>query len=391
MQPNEYYSLIVAPEPGHWDHGEGLTPLDRFHYRSVDAVRSLFSPMHDGDVVELGLKDIPALFACETHHQSPTPARVGWIRRIDHRRTGYYLHIEFDEAVPPIPQKRLQQLVDALDCRGELGSTHWSVKHVNLYRVLERNGLMQPTAQAGGSVSAAGAGPIDVAGLLRSLPRIDPPVRRAGANEPADIAPGTRHPLDEQMETIRRLQVDVSTPKGAAALLQLAGRSEPAAPGVAPTIHPVQAAALARPRVFIVHGHDVAVREEVARVVEKLGFEAVILHEQANQGRTILTKFQEEAASCAFAIVLLTGDDRGGVASDDPLQYPRRARQNVVFEFGFFAGSLGLKHVCALVDGKLEKPSDIDGLVYIPRHGNWKLDLANEMRAAGLPVDTNRL
>ncbi|WP_216857589.1 TIR domain-containing protein [Burkholderia sp. S171] len=62
---------------------------------------------------------------------------------------------------------------------------------------------------------------------------------------------------------------------------------------------------------FIVHGHNVGVREEVARFVATLGLEPVILHEQANQGRTILTKFQEEAATAGFAIVLLTGDDRG--------------------------------------------------------------------------------
>ena len=63
--------------------------------------------------------------------------------------------------------------------------------------------------------------------------------------------------------------------------------------------------------VFIVHGHQHGAKEEVARFVEKLGFKAVILHEQPNLGRTLFEKLKDHA-EVAYAVILLTGDDRGG-------------------------------------------------------------------------------
>jgi hypothetical protein len=78
-------------------------------------------------------------------------------------------------------------------------------------------------------------------------------------------------------------------------------------------------------KVFIVHGHDEAARETVARFVEKLGFEAIILHERPNKGRTIITKFREEAANVGFAVVLMTPDDVG--RAKDAAELKPRARQ----------------------------------------------------------------
>ena len=99
-------------------------------------------------------------------------------------------------------------------------------------------------------------------------------------------------------------------------------------------------------KVFVIHGHDEAARETVARFLEKLGLEPVILHEQANKGHTIIEKF-EDHADVAFAVVLLTPDDVGkgkGEKSDPKL----RARQNVILELGFFLGRLGRKCVSPL-------------------------------------------
>ena len=70
----------------------------------------------------------------------------------------------------------------------------------------------------------------------------------------------------------------------------------------------------------------------------------------------------------------------------------KRPRQNVIFEFGFFLGKLGRKKVRALVKGGVEMLSDYSGVVYIDLDdGEWKLELAKEMKAAGLVVDMNRL
>jgi predicted nucleotide-binding protein len=144
-------------------------------------------------------------------------------------------------------------------------------------------------------------------------------------------------------------------------------------------------------KVFIVHGHDEAARETVARFIEKLGFEAVILHERPNKGRTIITKFREEAAGIGFAVVLMTPDDVGGVPGPAADHLRPRARQNVVFELGFFIGALGPEHVAALVKGNIERPSDFDGVVYISLDdGSWRADLARELQAAGYEIDWNK-
>lgn len=136
-----------------------------------------------------------------------------------------------------------------------------------------------------------------------------------------------------------------------------------------------------KPAVFVVHGHDDALKSEVARFLERLGFEAVILHEQASRGKTIIEKLSSEIDRVKFGIVLYTADD----TTDSGV---KRARQNVVFEHGFLVGRLGRDRVCVIMDEGIEKPSDNDGIVYIPRQ-TWKYDVANELIAAGFSVDKN--
>ena len=145
----------------------------------------------------------------------------------------------------------------------------------------------------------------------------------------------------------------------------------------------------ARRRVFIVHGHEEGPREAVARFLEALDFDPVILHERPNKGRTIITKFQQEAADVGFAVVLMTPDDSGGKVGGDVAMRPR---QNVVFELGFFIGVLGPERVVAIVKGQIERPSDFDGVVYIPfdAHSGWKVALARELEAAGFEVDHSK-
>lgn len=134
-------------------------------------------------------------------------------------------------------------------------------------------------------------------------------------------------------------------------------------------------------RVFVVHGHDNALKEAVARFLEKQGFEAVILHEQANGGRTIIEKLEQITADVKFAVLLYTADDEG-------VDGMKRARQNVVFEHGYFTAKLGRSNVCVIMDENIEKPSDNQGVLYIPRN-NWHVELVRELRNAGLNADAN--
>lgn len=144
-------------------------------------------------------------------------------------------------------------------------------------------------------------------------------------------------------------------------------------------------------KVFIVHGHDDAAKQEMARTLEKAGFEAIILHEQPDMGRTIIEKF-EDYSDVGFAVILYTECDLGRAKEMPADSEKHRARQNVVFEHGFFVGKLGRNHVCALVKGDVEVPGDLSGVVYVPMDnaGAWKMNLAKNMRAAGLPVDMNK-
>jgi predicted nucleotide-binding protein len=150
--------------------------------------------------------------------------------------------------------------------------------------------------------------------------------------------------------------------------------------------------------VFIVHGHDEAAKQGVARFLERIrGPQVVILEEQADRGRTIIEKFEQHAGDAGYAVVLLTGDDEGrkrGMAEgkarkpDDPDLKPR-ARQNVVLELGFFIGKLGRSRVAMLYEEGVERPSDIDGVLVLPLDpvGAWKRRLASEMIAARISLD----
>ena len=144
-------------------------------------------------------------------------------------------------------------------------------------------------------------------------------------------------------------------------------------------------------RTFLVHGKDEAVLEGTARFLEKLGVPTTILHEQPDQGRTIIEKFVDHS-DVAFAVVLLTPDDRGSIASAKFEEQKLRARQNVVFELGYFIGKLGRNRVCALYREGVEIPSDYAGVLFVllDENGAWKLKLAKEMKAAGLQIDMNK-
>jgi predicted nucleotide-binding protein len=144
-------------------------------------------------------------------------------------------------------------------------------------------------------------------------------------------------------------------------------------------------------RVFIVHGRDDGAKEGLARFLAQIELKPVILAEQATGGNTIIEKFEAHAADVDFVVVLLTPDDAGGL-NDGSGKLNPRARQNVIFELGYFCGALGRSRVAALHKGGVELPSDYQGVVYIAMDdaAAWKLHLAREIRNAGLAVDLNK-
>ena len=146
-------------------------------------------------------------------------------------------------------------------------------------------------------------------------------------------------------------------------------------------------------RVFVVHGHDSGLKTDVERFLHEIGLEPVVLHRQPDEGATIIEKF-EKHADVGFAFVLLTPDEVAYTVVQENVPEgqrttERRARPNVIFEFGYFVGKLGRSRVCCLHRGKVKIPSDLDGLVY--KEVDSSLDeqaysIIRELKAAGYTV-----
>lgn len=193
-------------------------------------------------------------------------------------------------------------------------------------------------------------------------------------------------PIHEIQESLRKCRLDsLGLLRGAVAFLkEELDVTETASPTTKPQSRPPSR------KVFVVHGRDNDTKNEVARFLERIGLEAIILHERPNLGRHLLTKFREEAGNVGFAVVLITPDDEGALIGQ-PLR--KRARQNVVLELGFFIGKLGTERVAPLVKGDIETPSDFDGIGYITidAAGGWKGLLARELKGANVPFDPARV
>ena len=141
-------------------------------------------------------------------------------------------------------------------------------------------------------------------------------------------------------------------------------------------------------KVFIVHGRNNEVKQEVSRFIERQGIETIVLHEQASVGMTIIEKIEHYSNDADFALVLYTACDRGRGVHETKIPPKNRARQNVVFEHGYLMAKLGRENVCALVQGDIETPNDISGVVYVSLDptGAWKLEVLKELKACGYKV-----
>ena len=155
-------------------------------------------------------------------------------------------------------------------------------------------------------------------------------------------------------------------------------------------------------KVFIVHGHNDALKTDVARTIETMGLKAIILHEQEDFGDTIIEKFEKNASDIGFAVVLITGDDMAVSKKDIEKEkttkgfkalYRPRARQNVVFEMGYFIGKLNRAHVFELLESGVEQPGDLAGVLYtaVDEEGMWKIKLAKRLKAVGYSVNIENI
>lgn len=132
--------------------------------------------------------------------------------------------------------------------------------------------------------------------------------------------------------------------------------------------------------VFIVHGHDNSLIEEVKNCINSLGLKPIVLREQPDKGKTIIEKLEEWLGNCKCAVVLYTPCDIGRSVSQEKEE--KRARQNVVYEHGLFQGYLGRKRVIVLKKGETSLPGDCSGIVYTSiDNDHWTEQLKNNIQA----------
>lgn len=162
---------------------------------------------------------------------------------------------------------------------------------------------------------------------------------------------------------------------------------------------PEQSAIASKPilsKVFVVYGHDTIARTELEAMLRRWRLEPLILDQLPSEGQTIIEKLEKYTAEVKFAIVLATPDDEGYRAGHED-EKAFRARQNVVMELGMMLTQLGRKNVAILMkqQDNMERPSDIQGLLYIPFKDNLQKDagplLAKEMAAQGYPISLANL
>jgi len=196
-------------------------------------------------------------------------------------------------------------------------------------------------------------------------------------------APAPEHAMVEAWRSAEgRIRNLINTIKEEIELFEAAGSSEKSGSAMAEQ----------NTSVFIVHGHDEELKQSVARTIDKLGLESVILHEKPNKGRTIIEKFQDYSA-VGFAVCLLSADDIGRSVSATDESF--RARQNVIFELGFFLGRLGRERVAAIYrpHERFELPSDYSGVLFIEydSDGAWRFKLAKELKACGYSLNVDSI
>ncbi len=146
-------------------------------------------------------------------------------------------------------------------------------------------------------------------------------------------------------------------------------------------------------KVFIVHGHDEVAKTSLEVFLHEIGLEPVVLHRQADEGLTVIEKF-EKHSDVGYAFILLTPDEIAYIKSeqgkeDDQRNKEFRARPNVIFEFGYFVGKLGRSRVCCLYTGDVSLPSDVGGMIYKKFTSNIEevaYSIIKDLKASGYAI-----
>lgn len=439
------YNLLLSGDDQKWDTGYASVKYSRFLQFSENRLVNEFKELNYRNISRI--KSLPVIFGYE--NRCERAARVGWITNIEEDFGAININFRIDRAFQPIEPTRLISLSRELGIEHdhEIHTTHWAIKDVDLINILTKSGLLnRVNYQEAIDLKFSRTTIVSASNLLKSLSHseLDEFILEVGVeglNAPKSI--GGRQARATEIGRFTVDNPDAQTPEGEylssavvkrAALLDnkypngylhdvsdnqrnkfwqsleadgylfdkgeitpISGkRDAPDLPSEVKNVSRVKESSekmmtkIDPRKVFIVHGRKQGPKDAVARFLAHIGLTPLILHEEPSRGQTLFQKFQDVAASSNFAVVIMTPDDIGGLEGEEPRG---RARQNVIFELGFFIAKLGPQNVCVLVDGDVEKPSDYGSVVYVPYgdNTNWKADLARELRAAGMVFNAERV
>jgi predicted nucleotide-binding protein len=390
------YSLLVGSEPDGSATQDFETSGGRFlEYTSKELTAQFSSLSREARAT---LMSWPCL--CMAEGRGEEPVILGQLVGIDATGADTIATVRKIAVQPELTNDTIWRLRNELDIgQFEFSRHHWAIKERDLTTILADSGIVIP--------------PEELATLTRlPLPAPDRNTLLAAKNQIGDwghteitdllleagidglVTPPTISRRDRANAILAYIFANPSSTTAEGSLFSAFFVRKAGLEGQAPAPEPLApeavratlpAAQRASNRVFVVHGRNEAARKEVADFLGLHGLQGIVLNEQANMGRHLLTKFIQEAALTTFAVVLLTDDDIGGITGET--QSPR-ARQNVILELGYFISFLGQERVCALKTPGLETPSDFDGIGYIAMeaNGKWKEELLRELVAAKLPI-----
>ena len=399
------YSLLVSHQFHEWDGGVFRFDKSRFlEYTSEpieDQLRSLSI-----EAIEC-IRSWPCMLMEEGRAEELVRiARISELRDLGRE---IRLTVNLCPSKAPILNDHLWRIREELDIEQfEFSRNHWAVKERDLFSVLRHAGhefdtstinffeskpLPAPSRayliRARSSISKWSHTEIDdlllEAGVADLSAGRDVGSRRDRANSIVQFAMNNPSAVTAENSLFSAYLVKRSSATEGEAEVDI---SPPLTQDVFPAIDPSPAADSADRspnRVFVVHGQNDTARTTVASFLESIGLVGIVLHEQPNMGRHLLTKFIQEADLVTFAVVLMTDDDLGSLKGGE---LAPRARQNVILELGYFLAHLGQAKVCALITPGLETPSDFDGIVYIRMDDEkqWQQELKRELLAAKMPV-----
>lgn len=401
------YTLIVSGAASEQDHGSFRMDRSRFLEYTDEAIKNQLRPL-TVEAVQC-LQSWPCVLMEEG--RGDEVARVGRISQVS--ATSWEVTFIFEPiSFQTLTNDELWKLSDALDIGDfEFSRNHVAIKNRDFFAALAAAGYEIDTAIS----SQFSEQPLPAPPRTELL-RARDVISEWGHSEIDDLlldigssalgierGPGSRRDRANAIVRFALENPNATTAENSLLSAYLVRRTLGESPPVAERVpalaireaNPTSAAdtATAVPsrspnRVFVVHGQNEIARTDVVDYLRELGLEPIILHDQPNMGRHLLTKFIQEADLVTFAVVLMTDDDVGG-PKDGKLA--PRTRQNVILELGYFIAHLRMERVCALITPGLETPSDFDGIVYIRMDsvGVWRKELIRELRAARMPITSN--